>query len=146
MPAVLCAVDDSAAAADAVRAAVEYCRDHDLDLGLVGVVRTPALDPPQPDASTRMLRFQQVKLGLSRAELEARSAGVASASWVRAGDAEHELCRDGEELGASTLFLSERRPRILARITGAPRSAVRQISLQPRSVQERRDALRRAAA
>lgn len=64
MERVVCQVDESRAAVEAVRAAIAYCTEHAAELELVGVVRDGALGPPQPAVGERIRRFKAVQYEL----------------------------------------------------------------------------------
>lgn len=143
MPAVLCAVDGTGAAREAVASAIALCSERRLDLGLVGVV-APALGDVQPAFGERVRRFQRVELALIRALREAREAGVETTVAVRAGEPETELRSEAATVGAGELFVPRSRARLIAVLTGRPAAEVERITLAP--LAEREVALRPAAA
>ena len=58
MPEVVCAVDESKAATAAVTAAIDFCRKHDANLRLLGIVK-PVFGVTQPAYGEQVRRFRE---------------------------------------------------------------------------------------
>ena len=130
MARVLCAVDGSGAARDAVQAAIAFCREHDADLKLVGIVKETLLDfPPQPAYGERVRRYNQVQYELVRAAELARDAGLSPEMTIRSGKLAKELLAEADAILAEEAFLARSRGRIWAALTGHTRVTVVQVSL-----------------
>lgn len=139
MKTVLCAIDGSVASREAARQAIEFTGQHGLELGLVGVVPLPRLDPPQPAHGARARRFLQVQDELIRASEAAKQAGILPAISLRAGDPEAELRDEAASTGATDLFVPGLKRRLLAK------SSVRVEHLTLPTVATPRTAIRAAA-
>ncbi len=130
MARVLCAVDGAPAAREAVRAAIAFCREHDADLKLVGVVKESLFDfPPQPSYGERVRRYNQVQYELVHAAEAAREAGLSFEMTIRSGNLAKELAREADATLAEEAFLARRSGRIRAALTGHPRVTVVQVTL-----------------
>lgn len=129
MARVLCAVDDSPAAGEAVRAAIAFCREHGAALKLVGVVKPSIFDPPQPSSGERVRRFNQVQFALARAAEVAREGALESEITVRAGDPAKELLREADATLTEEVFLARSRNRLTAWLTRRPRITVTRVTV-----------------
>jgi len=128
MTRVLCAIDESGSPA-AVRAAVDYCREHQAELRLIGVVSVKLSDSSRGTAGERVRRSMMVRLELDRAAKAARAAGVDTTTTLRAGSAVHELLRDVVAIGSAEVFYIRKRGAIRAALTGRPRQEVVHVSV-----------------
>lgn len=130
MARVLCAVDGSPAGHQAIDAAVAFCRQHDADLKLVGVVKPSFFDPPQPSGGGELVRrYNQVQYELARGAAIAREAGLAPEITLRSGNLAKELLREADATLAEEVFLARRRSRIWAALTRRPRETVTRVTL-----------------
>jgi hypothetical protein len=130
MARVLCAVDSSPAGREAVRAAVAFCREHNADLELVGVVKEKSFfDVPQPSYGERVRGHKQVQYELTRAAEIAREAGLSPGITIRSGKLRKELLREAEATMAEEVFLARSRGWIRAALTGHARVTVVQVTL-----------------
>ena len=140
MAVALCAVDHSEATNAAVATAIDFCREHDAELTLVGIVK-PMLSDPQPAYGERVRRFRDVEFAVVQAAQAAREAGLEPGTAIRAGDPARELVREADAAGADELFLGRtrgvlgalrRRPRVqVLRVTWASdgrREAARELA------------------
>jgi hypothetical protein len=119
MPTVLCAIDESGSP-EAVRAAVDYCREHEADLRLVGVVQDKLGDSSRATAGERVRRSITVRLELERAAEAARAAGVSASTTFRAGNALREVLREVVAMGSAEVFYVRTRSAIRAALTRQP--------------------------
>jgi hypothetical protein len=131
MPQVLCAVDERPASAEAVRSAVAFCRDHDADLTLVGVVR-PMHTVTQPASGELVRRFGEVQMALIKAARAARADGVAAKIVVRSGDQQEALVREAEAVGAEDIFVANGHNRLAAVLRRSPEVSLTRISIPAR--------------
>ena len=132
MTQVLCTVDDRSSSAEAVRAAIDFCRHNDAEIiTLVGVVR-PMLAVTQPAFGEHVRRFNHVQYGLVRAARAARDAGLAPRIVFRAGDPAEEGLREAEAVGAEELFVADQRSPLVAAVTRRPRVSVAHLTLPAR--------------
>jgi hypothetical protein len=76
MTQVVCTVDGSTKAEAAALSAIAEARPGDGPLTLVGVVREPRFDVPQPAVGQRILRLQRVETQLVRLASAAKSEGL----------------------------------------------------------------------
>jgi hypothetical protein len=135
MAGVVCAVDE-AGSAEAVRAAVDFCSEHDADLRLVGIVEDKLTDSTRGTGGERVRRYKTVSLGLDRASEAAREAGVLATTTVRVGKPLDELVREAEAVGSGELFFVRTRGRIGAALARKPRRELAHISLGASTVAE----------
>jgi hypothetical protein len=120
---VVCGIDESGSP-EAVRGAVDYCREHHADLRLVGVVQDKLGDSTRGTAGERVRRSRTVRLELDRAAEAARSAGVTVSTTLRAGNTVHELLREVVAMGSAEVFYVRTRGAIRAALTRQPRREV----------------------
>jgi hypothetical protein len=135
MPSVVCAVDE-AGGAEAVRAAVDFCAEHEADLRLVGIVADKLTDSTRATGGERVRRYAFVTHGLVRAIEAARAAGVPTTTTVRLGDVTDELLREAEAVGSGELFFVRRRGPISAALARKPRRELAHVSLGAPTVAE----------
>lgn len=128
MPGVVCAVDE-AGGAEAVRAALAFCSEHEVGLRLVGIVEDKLTDSTRATGGERVRRNKLVSLGLVRAKEAARAAGVPATTTVRAGNPMEELLREAEAVGSGELFFVRRRGPISAALARKPRRELAHVSL-----------------
>jgi hypothetical protein len=133
MARVLCAVDESRASAEAVKAAVGFCRERDTDLTLVGVVK-PVFGVTQPAHGEQVRRFRQVEFALVQAAQAAREAGVEPSIAIRAGEPARELLREADAVDADELFLGRTRGLISAKLRRRRRLRVLRVTRTPAGV------------
>jgi hypothetical protein len=119
----LCGIDESGSS-EAVRAAVEYCREHRADLRLVGVVQHKLGDSTRGTAGERVRRSMTVRFELDRAAQAARAASVTATTTLRAGNPMHELLREVVAMGSAEVFYVRTRGAIRAALTRQPRREV----------------------
>ena len=115
MARIICTVDHTPHFAEALRVAVERCRDGSDELRLVGVVE-PFSAAAAPAYGERVRRFGLVETNLVHASRAARAAGVAPTIERRYGHLLSEAVAAADEYGADEIVLAE--PRGLFR-TGA---------------------------
>jgi hypothetical protein len=127
MERVVCQVDESRVAAEAVRAAIAYCQEHAAELELVGIVRESAFAAPQPAVGERKRRFKAVQHALAWASEVARSASLEPTVTIRAGNPEREILSEAESTGAVEAFLGCARSRLTAALTRRPEVEVTQL-------------------
>ena len=108
MARVLCTVDHTRHAAEAVSAAIERCRRRGAQLDLVGVVE-PFADAPSPAYGERVRRFGLVQANLVRAARAARAAGLNPAIALRTGEPRAEALATARVLGAGEVVFAEPR-------------------------------------
>ncbi|MDQ3858124.1 MAG: hypothetical protein M3327_06700 [Actinomycetota bacterium] len=135
MAGVVCAVDE-AGGAEALRAAVDFCSEHDVDLRLVGIVEDKLTDSTRATGGERVRRYKTVSLGVARAAAAAREAGVLATTTVRAGNPTEELLREAKAVGSGELFFVRRRGRIGAALARKPRRELAHVSLGASTVAE----------
>jgi hypothetical protein len=135
MAGVVCGVDE-AGGAEAVRAAVDFCSEHDVDLRLVGIVEDKLTDSTRATGGERVRRYKMVSLGLARAAAAAREAGVVATTTVRAGKPMGELLREAKAVGSGELFFVRRRGRLRAALARKPRRELAHVSLAAPTVAE----------
>jgi hypothetical protein len=128
MTRVLCAIDESGSPA-AVHAAVDYCREHQAELRLVGVVSAKLSDSTRGTAGERVRRSLMVRFELDRAAKAARAAGVITTTTLRAGNAVRELLREVVAIGSAEVFYVRTRGAIRAALSGRPRQEVVHVSV-----------------
>jgi nucleotide-binding universal stress UspA family protein len=133
MPPIICAVDE-AGSEDAVDAAIEFCREHDVGLRLVGIVRDNLAESTRSPNGERIARYTNVKLALDRAAERACQAGVAVTTNIRAGDPLHELVQEADAAGSGELFFVRSRSRIGAALRRAPKRELAHLSMAPSTV------------
>ena len=120
MHTVLCGIDESGSP-EAVRAAVDYCREHQADLRLVGLVRHKLSDSTRGTAGERVRRSKTVSFELNRAAEAARAAGVRVSMIRRTGNPMLELLREAAATGSGEVFYVTSRGLIRAALTRHPR-------------------------
>ena len=91
MEPVVCEVDGSRAAEQALEAAISFCRRRGASLELVGVVRESLFEAPQPAIGERIRRFREVEYALVQGLRLARAGGVEARALVRCGQPRREL-------------------------------------------------------
>jgi len=128
MATVVCEIDEAGSPA-AVRAALDYCREHDADLRLVGVVQDRLGDSTRGTAGERIRRSRMVRFELERALQAARAADVPATMTLRAGNAVHELLREVVEIGSAEVFYVRTRGAIRAALSRRPRQEVVHVSV-----------------
>lgn len=128
MATVVCEIDEAGSPA-AVRAALDYCREHDADLRLVGVVQDRLGDSTRGTAGERIRRSMMVRFELERALQAARAADVPATMTLRAGNAVHELLREVVEIGSAEVFYVRTRGAIRAALSRRPRQEVVHVSV-----------------
>jgi nucleotide-binding universal stress UspA family protein len=126
---VLCEVDDSRAAREAVDAAIAFCREHDAVLRLVGVVKDSFFDPPQPSYGERTRRYRYVERALVEAAEAARAAGLRPEVTLRAGKPVDELIGEAETFSAEEIFVGHVLGPVRSALAGKPRVEVTDVSL-----------------
>ena len=144
MPEVVCAVDESKAATAAVTAAIDFCRKHDANLRLLGIVK-PVFGVTQPAYGEQVRRFREVEFALVQAARAAREAGLNPAVAIRGGDPARELVREADAVGAAELFLGRTRGLIAATVRRRPRLDVLRVTRAPGSRREAARKLEEAA-
>jgi len=127
MHSVLCGIDESGSH-EAVRAAVNYCRETAGDLRLIGFVKDKLSDTTTVIAGERVRRSKTVRLELDRAAEAARTAGVSVTTTLRAGNPEPELLREAAATGSGEVFYASSRGLIRAALTRRPRREVVHLS------------------
>jgi hypothetical protein len=135
MAGVICGVDE-AGGAEAVRAAVDFCSEHGVDLRLVGIVEDKLTDSTRATGGERVRRYKMVSLGLARAAAEARDAGVLATTTVRAGNPMEELLREAKAVGSGELFFVRTRGRLRAALGRKPRRELAHVPLAASTVAE----------
>jgi hypothetical protein len=128
MATVVCEIDEAGSPA-AVRAALDYCREHDADLRLVGVVQDRLGDSTRGTAGERIRRSRMVRFELERALQAARAADVPATMTLRAGNTVHELLREVVEIGSAEVFYVRTRGAIRAALARRPRQEVIHVSV-----------------
>jgi hypothetical protein len=123
MRTVVCGIDESGSP-EAVRAAIDYCREHQADLRLVGLVRDRVGDSTRGTAGERVRRSMTVRFELNHAAQAARPAGVTATTTLRAGNGVHELLREVVAMGSAEVFYVRTRGAIRAALTRNPRREV----------------------
>jgi nucleotide-binding universal stress UspA family protein len=144
MALALCAVDESKATSAAVAAAIDFCREHDVELTFVGIVR-PMLGVTQPAYGERVRRFREVEFALVQAARAARDAGLEPGIAIRAGDPARELMREADTVGADELFLGRTRGLLGAMLERRPRLHVLHVTWAPDRTREAARELAEAA-
>lgn len=144
MALALCAVDDSKATSAAVAAAIDFCREHDAELTLVGLVR-PMLGVTQPAYGERARRFREVEFALVQAVRAAREAGLEPGIAIRSGNPVRELMREADAVGAEELFHGRSRGLLGAMLTRRPRAEVLRVKWAPDARREAGPELAEAA-
>jgi hypothetical protein len=127
MHSVLCGIDESGSQ-EAVRAAVNYCRETAADLRLIGFVKDKLSDTTTVIAGERIRRSKTVRLELDRAAEAARAAGVAVSTTLRAGNPVPELLREAAATGSGDVFYVSSRGLIRAALTRQPRRELMHLS------------------
>jgi nucleotide-binding universal stress UspA family protein len=127
MHSVLCGIDESGSH-EAVRAAVDYCRENRTDLRLIGFVKDKLSDTTTVIAGERVRRSKTVRLELDRAAEAARAAGVTVSTTLRAGNPVPELLREAAATGSDEVFYASSRGLIRAALTRRPRREVVHLS------------------
>jgi hypothetical protein len=127
MHSVLCGIDESGSH-EAVRAAVNYCRENRADLRLIGFVKDKPSDTTTVIAGERVRRSKTVRLELDRAAEAARAAGVTTSTTLRAGNPAPELLREAAATGSGEIFYVSSRGLIRAALTRQPRREVVHLS------------------
>jgi Universal stress protein family len=127
MRSVVCGVDESGSH-EAVRAAVDYCRENRTDLRLIGFVKDKLSDTTTVLAGERIRRSKTVRLELDRAAEAARAAGVAVSTTLRAGNPVPELIREAAATGSSEVFYVSSRGLVRAALTREPRRELMHLS------------------
>jgi hypothetical protein len=123
MHSVLCGIDESGSH-EAVRAAVNYCRENRADLRLIGLVKGKLSDTTTVLAGERIRRSKTVRLELDRAADAARAAGVTVSTTLRAGNPVPGLLREAAATGSGEIFYVSSRGLIRAALTRRPRREV----------------------
>jgi hypothetical protein len=126
----LCAVDESKGATAALATAIDFCREHEAALTLVGVVK-PLLGVTQPASGELVRRFREVEFAVVQAARAARGAGLEPGIVVRAGDPARELLREADAVGAEELFLARTRGLLSATLRRRPRVHVLRVTRVP---------------
>jgi nucleotide-binding universal stress UspA family protein len=128
MTQVLCAVDDRPASADAVRAAIDLCRERGADLTLVGLVRplTAVVQPAHGELVRRLAHVQEHVLEAIRA---AREAGITPTAVYRAGDSREELLLEAASRGASDVLFATARGRLAAALRQGSATTVNHVTV-----------------
>ena len=132
---VICAVDERDSE-EAVRAAIDFCLQHDAKLRLVGIVKDKLTDSTRSTAGERIRRYKSVKLHLDVAADAARRAGVTTTTTVRAGDFRKRLLAEAEDVDSGELFFVRSRGRIRAALSGKPRKETAHVSFGASTVAE----------
>jgi nucleotide-binding universal stress UspA family protein len=127
MHSVLCGIDESGSH-EAVRAAVNYCRENRADLRLIGFVKDKPSDTTTVIAGERVRRSKTVRLELDRAAEAARAASVTVSTTLRAGNPVPELLREAAATGSGEIFFVSSRGLIRAALTRQPRREVVHLS------------------
>jgi hypothetical protein len=127
MHTVLCGIDESGSP-EAVQAAVDYCRERQADLRLVGIIRHKLSDSTRGTAGERVRRSKTVSLELNRAAEAARAAGVPVSMILRAGNPVPELVREAAATGSGEVFYVSSRGLIRAALTRQPRRKLTHLS------------------
>ena len=127
MHTVLCGIDELGSP-EAVRAAVDCCREHQADLRLVGLVQEKLSDSTRGTAGERVRRSKTVSLELNRAAEAARAAGVPVSMILRAGNPVLELLREAAATGSREVFYVSSRGLIRAALTRRPRRELMHLS------------------
>jgi hypothetical protein len=129
MATVVCEIDETGSPG-VVRAALAYCREHEADLRLVGVVQDRIGDSTRGTAGERIRRSMVVRFELERAAQAARAADVPATMTLRAGqNAVHELLREVVEIGSAEVFYVRTRGAIRAALSRRPRQEVVHVSV-----------------
>jgi nucleotide-binding universal stress UspA family protein len=115
MALTICTVDHTPHSAEAVRAAVERCRDRGDELRLVGVIQ-PFGPAVAPAFGERVRRFGLVETNLVHASRAAKAVGITPTLERRYGHLLSEAVAAADEHGADEIVVAE--PRGLFR-TGA---------------------------
>ena len=144
MALALCAVDESKATSAAVAAAIDFCREHDTELTLVGIVR-PMLGVTQPAYGERVRRFRAVEFALVQAVRAAREAGLEPGIAIRSGNPARELMCGADAVGGEELFLGRSRGLLGAMLTRRPRVHVLRVKWVPDRRREAEPELAEAA-
>jgi nucleotide-binding universal stress UspA family protein len=144
MAPTVCAVDESEAATAAVAAAIDFCREQDAELILLGIVR-PMLGVTQPAYGERVRRFRAVEFAVVQAARAAREAGLEPSILMRAGDPARESLREANAIGATEVFLARTRGLLSTTLTGRPRLHVLRVTLRPAARREGERVLAEAA-
>ena len=144
MALTLCVVDESEASPAAVAAAIDFCREHDAELMLLGIVR-PILGVTQPAYGERVRRFLAVEFAVVQAARAAREAGFEPSILIRAGDPARESLREADAIGATEIFLGRARGLLSARLTRRPRLDVLRMTRPPAARREAEGELAEAA-
>jgi hypothetical protein len=128
MHSVLCGIDESGSR-EAIRAAVNYCRENRADLRLIGFVKDKLSDTTTVIAGERIRRSKTVRLELDRAAEAARAAGVAVSTTLRAGNPVPGLLREAAATGSGEIFYVSSRGLIRAALTRQPRRELMLLSV-----------------
>jgi hypothetical protein len=128
MHSVLCGIDESGSH-EAVRAAVNYCRENRADLRLIGFVKDKLSDTTTVIAGERIRRSKTVRLELDRAAEAARAAGVAVSTTLRAGNPVPGLLREAAATDSGEIFYVSSRGLIRAALTRQPRRELMHLSV-----------------
>jgi hypothetical protein len=131
----VCGVDERGSE-EAVRAAIDFCLEHDAELRLVGIVKDKLTDSTRSTAGERIRRYKTVKLHLDVAAHAARRAGVATTTTVRAGDLLKGLLAEAEAVDSGELFFVRSRGRIRAALSRKPRTETAHLSFGASTVAE----------
>ena len=134
MPQVLCALDERRESARAVSSAIDFCRERDAQLTLVGVVR-PLRAVAQPAHGELVRRFGDVQFRLLEAARAARASGLSAQLVFRAGDPGTEALRAAKAVGAEHVFLANRRSRLRAALTRKPEVTVTHVAVPAHRVE-----------
>jgi hypothetical protein len=127
MHTVLCGIDESGSP-EAVRAAVDYCRERQADLRLVGLIRHKLSDSTRGTAGERVRSSKTVSLELNRAAEAARAAGVPVSMILRAGNPMLALLREAAATDSGDVFYVRSRGLIRAALTRQPRRELMHLS------------------
>ena len=119
---MLCAFDASPSAPEAVRAALAYCAENDVDLLLLGVTGTGRFDPAGPAAPGSLWRNRVVAATIANACEAAAGAGVRHAATTSGGDLRREAVIAAAAGAADLVFVagSSRPPARLLRRRRSP--------------------------
>jgi hypothetical protein len=129
MRTVLCGIDESGSP-EAVSAAIDYCRQNQADLRLIGFVKERLSDTTTVIAGERVRRSKTVRLELNRAAEAARAAGVTASTSLRAGNGIGEqLLREAGANGSVEVFYVPTGGPIRAALSRQPRRAVVHVSV-----------------
>lgn len=102
-PRVVCELDASSRAEEAVQGAVAYCQEHGAELVLVWVLEPRVFDSPFPGSAGAVGAWGLPHI-LHEAVERAREQGIAASSAVRVGNREVVLRQAAEALGACVTY------------------------------------------